>query len=420
MPHLDEGTLHALLDGELELSEVKEIQNHLGSCAACGSRLHDVKEFLTEADRLVADLHTPAGPANFRREPAAPTQAPRVQAASEHPTAGARPWREPVWDAAPELLLPEDPAEVARRRRRTRLFRWAAMIAVVLGVGQFVRSGLTSNTLDLGNSERDIVLAPTPTPPAVVAPEETTRQEAPTAQRSTPAAAVAKDRAPAPRPSPGAKVLAEEPVADTLTEQFDTMIMAAAEDTAPTQAADQVIAGAGRPEADRAERRGSEADAATREAAAAAMEELDRERLRARANAATAALPPPRPEPQATVEPAARTLEQKAQTYLRIGLDEAAKQLGRPMHVIEAMSPEFVGLAQGRTVPGADPNRPVVRVVYRDTRGRMILLDQQRLRTGQAPGAASGNLRWILGDVMLYLHGEPGNDVLRNLQRRVR
>jgi hypothetical protein len=79
------------------------------------------------------------------------------------------------------------------------------------------------------------------------------------------------------------------------------------------------------------------------------------------------------------------------------------------MHVIEAMSPEFVGLAQGRTVPGADPNRPVVRVVYRDTRGRMILLDQQRLRTGQAPA-----------DVMLYLHGEPGNDVLRNLQRRVR
>jgi hypothetical protein len=90
------------------------------------------------------------------------------------------------------------------------------------------------------------------------------------------------------------------------------------------------------------------------------------------------------------------------------------------MHVIEAMSPEFVGLTQGRLVVGADPNRPVVRVVYRDQRNRMILLDQQRLRTGQAPGAASGNLRWILGDVMLYLHGEPGTDVLRNLQRRVR
>jgi hypothetical protein len=420
MPHLDEGTLHALLDGELELAEVKEIQNHLGSCAACGSRLHDVKEFLTEADRLVADLQTPAGPPKLRREPAPPSQVPPVQPAPAQPAADARPWREPVWDAAPELLLPEDPEEIARRRRRTRLFRWAAMIAVVLGVGQFVRSGLTSNRLDLGDGEREIVLAPTATPPAVVAPEETTTQETPAGRRSTPAAAVAKDRAAASRPKAEAKVLAEELTADTLTEQFDTMIMAAAEDTAPTQAADQVIAGAGRSDTDETERPGPEADEATREAAAAALEELDRERLRSRANAATAALPPPRPEPQATVEPAARTLEQKAQTYLRIGLDEAAKQLGRPMHVIEAMSPEFVGLAQGRTVPGADPNRPVVRVVYRDTRGRMILLDQQRLRTGQAPGAASGNLRWILGDVMLYLHGEPGNDVLRNLQRRVR
>jgi hypothetical protein len=105
--------------------------------------------------------------------------------------------------------------------------------------------------------------------------------------------------------------------------------------------------------------------------------------------------------------------------YLRIGLDEAVAQLGRPVHVIEALSPEFIGLTPGRLVTGADPNRPVVRVVYLE-RGRMIMLDQQRLRTGQAPGAAGGSLRWTQGDVMLYLHGEPSADVLRNLQRRVR
>ena len=419
MPHLDEGTLHALLDGELELAEVKEIQNHLGSCAACGSRLHDVKEFLTEADRLVADLHTPAGAPKVRREPAPPPQGAPVQPPPAQPAAGGRPWREPVWDTAPELLLPEDPDEVTRRRRRTRLFRWAAMIALVVGVGQLVRSGSTSNKLDLGD-DRDIVLAPSTTPPAVVSPEETIRQNAPVARRSTPGAAVAKDRAPTPRPRAETKVAAEEPAPDTLGDQFDTDSIAAAADTAPAEATPQVIAEAGRADTAETARAGREADAATREAAAAALEELDRERLRSRANAATAALPPPRPEPQPTVAPAARTLEQKAQTYLRIGLDEASKQLGRPMHVIEAMSPEFVGLAQGRTVPGADPNRPVVRVVYRDARGRMILLDQQRLRTGQAPGAPSGSLRWILGDVMLYLHGEPDNDVLRNLQRRVR
>src|SRR5688572_10092882 len=160
MPHLDEGTLHALLDGELELDEVKEIQNHLGSCAACGSRLHDVKEFLTEADRLVADLQTPAGQPSARREPAPPAQPAPAEHPLAQPASRERPWREPVWDATPELLLPEDPAEVVRRRRRNRLFRWAAMIAVVVGIGQMVRSGLTSNELDLGNGEREIVLAP--------------------------------------------------------------------------------------------------------------------------------------------------------------------------------------------------------------------------------------------------------------------
>jgi len=36
----------------------------------------------------------------------------------------------------------------------------------------------------------------------------------------------------------------------------------------------------------------------------------------------------------------------------------------------------------------------------------------------QAP--ASGSLRWAIGDVMLYLRGEPGADVLRSLQARVR
>jgi hypothetical protein len=58
--------------------------------------------------------------------------------------------------------------------------------------------------------------------------------------------------------------------------------------------------------------------------------------------------------------------------------------------------------------------------VYLDSRERMVLLDQQRLRTGQAPGAPSGALRWTLGDVMLYLHGDAPADVLRSLQRRVR
>jgi hypothetical protein len=161
-----------------------------------------------------------------------------------------------------------------------------------------------------------------------------------------------------------------------------------------------------------------------RRAAAQALARLDQERRRERAAAATAALETARSSVQPAAEapappPVQRTPEQRAQIYLRIGLDEAGKQLGGPLHVIEGMSPQLIGLVQGRLVPGADPNRPVVRVVYLDTRGRMILLDQQRMRAGQA-APSGGSLRWAVGDVMLYLRGEPGPDVLRSLQRRVR
>ncbi|MDQ3223658.1 MAG: zf-HC2 domain-containing protein [Gemmatimonadota bacterium] len=405
MSHLDEGTLHALLDGELDLAEVREIQTHLGTCTACDSRLQDVKQFLAEADRLVGALETPAGSTKALREPA-----------STPPARPFAPSREPqAWEPAPELLLP-DSGENVNRARWMRAFRWAAMILVVFGVGRMIQGALRPDDSMLELSTRDE--ASPSTPPAVVSPVETVRPESrpPRESRSAPAPA---NRTRTAKAAPQSKVLADQPAAAPLStdEELDTA-GAASEDSAVAPRDTQTLAAArGGVSAAEAE----DQDLATRQAAAAALEELDRERLRSRANAATASLPPPRTEvqPAAETPPAPRTLEQRAQVYLRIGLDEAVAQLGRPVHVIEAMSPEFIGLTPGRQVPGADPNRPVVRVVYQD-RGRMILLDQQRLRTGQAPGASAGNLRWTQGDVMLYLHGEPGPEVLRNLQRRVR
>jgi hypothetical protein len=158
--------------------------------------------------------------------------------------------------------------------------------------------------------------------------------------------------------------------------------------------------------------------------AARALRELDRERQADRAAAATAALDSARRRDalarQVAAAPAPRTPEQRAQTYLRIGLDEAATQLGRPVHVIEGMSPLFMGLALGRTSPGADATRPVVRVVYQDSQGRLILLDQQRLRPGQATSAPGPEPHWIVGEVSLHLSGEVSPDILRNLRPRVR
>src|SRR5688500_225528 len=104
MSHLDEGTLHALLDGELDLAEVREIQTHLGTCSACDSRLQDVKQFLAEADRLVGALETPKGTTRTRNEPTPPARP-------------LPPPREPPpWEPAPELLLP-DPVDKANRYR---------------------------------------------------------------------------------------------------------------------------------------------------------------------------------------------------------------------------------------------------------------------------------------------------------------
>jgi hypothetical protein len=62
----------------------------------------------------------------------------------------------------------------------------------------------------------------------------------------------------------------------------------------------------------------------------------------------------------------------------------------------------------------------VVRVVYQDSQGRLILLDQQRLRPGQATSAPGNEPHWIAGEISLHLSGEVSPDVLRALRSRVR
>jgi anti-sigma factor RsiW len=429
MSHLDEGKLHALLDGELDLSEVSEIQVHLGTCAACGARLQEVKQFMSEADRLVGALEIPAGSSRARAE------IPGPPARSRPSPPPSRAFREPeVWDT-PVLLLPDTTEQSERRRRWMRRFRWAAMIAVVLGAGRLATNALRPSG-PLPETESDPIVATSPRS-ATVSPQElnrpdSARQEVASRQRPEP-----KPAAPAPARAPAAKaaaptpqVLADQRTADS-AQPTDSLANLASADSftleQSTAAADSAVDSTPRPtdSAPAAVRGRTDTvtdDAATRRAAAAALAELDRERRRARAAEATAALAPPRAEvpPPAEAPPPPRTPEQRAQVYLRIGLDEAVKQLGRPVHVIEGMTAEFIGLTQGRQVPGADPARPVVRVVYLDSRGRMILLDQQRMRTGQSAGGAGASLRWSIDDTYLYLHGDPSADVLRNLQRRVR
>jgi Putative zinc-finger len=512
MSHLDEGTLHAMLDGELEPNEVAEIQAHVASCSSCELRLREVKVFLAEADRLIASVAIdgaatatprrealvaapeiahpeppraeprrtePAEPEPVRPEPVrqepvrqepapvAPVRPepvvaavpprpapPRVEAPRPEPPPPAPPPRpearprprhvadrpsrpEPWNEPPPPLFIPDNESAADRRARRLRGLGWAAMAALFVGAGAV---GLS--------------LRPTPGPllvpaapgradaKAVVSPEETARPGVPTLD-SAPSALAA---APAPsKPTPAAKapVRADTPAnAAPAAEALDKSVVRAAElkaaplppDDSPPLDESRIdnlaTSGAGKREADSS---AAEDLATVRARASQALADLDRDRRREQASAATAALdaerrrraaaPPipaaaagrvaPAPEPAAAL-----TAEQRAQIYLRIGLDEASRQLGGPAHVIEGMSAMFMGLAQGVAVPGADATRPVVRVVYQDAQGRLIMLDQQRLRPGQP--APQGPLGWTLGETGVWLHGEVAPDALRTYRPRVR
>jgi hypothetical protein len=383
-------------------------------------------------------MEVPASAPRARSEPAGSEPA----RSNQSPPPYRAPAHEPstAWDEPPVLLVPDPIDANASRRRWIRgLAAAAALVGVVAG-GKLI-SGAFSPTHPV-LSERDLTSAPQPAPPAaVVSPEESRKGESTLASRdaSREAKQTRSARTPAALAVPKRAAAPAQAAPDTETQLADTESSAArdsaiadslalASQAATDSNAQPALATATDSSPPVGARAGTEAPtseadaAATRQAAAAALAELDRERRRQRANAATAALPPPaRPEPEPESAPRPPTLEQRSQVYMRIGLDEAVKQLGGPVHVIEGMTPELIGLTRTQLIPGTSSSRPVVRVVYLDTRGRLILLDQQRTASGAAaPSSPGGSLRWTIGDVMLYLRGEPSPDVLRSLQARVR
>ncbi|MEP6687732.1 MAG: zf-HC2 domain-containing protein [Gemmatimonadales bacterium] len=501
MSHLDEGTLHAMLDGELEAKEVAEIQAHVASCTSCGLRLREVREFLDEADRLIASVEMDGavtGAPMRRSEPAAapdaasidpPRAQPRVEPTRPEPVRPELPVRsdppkpepmvrsqpaarpeapvrpEPTWPAPPRpqphpvsdrpvatetwnappppLLMPDNESVADRRMRRMRKYGWAAMLLVFVGAGFIgVRMREPAQVFDLPLAHRNTN--------AVVSPEETARPEATASTTDSaaqladkPAAAkqnlAAKAPARADAPRNAAKALAKDTGAGAAAGSAtpaQSLTLARQADTEPKNEAQPPEDAPAESDDSRADSVGTEDLASVRERASEALADLDRERRRKESAAATAALDAQRrrrssqampaaatarPAPVAAAAPAPTppTLEQRAQVYLRIGLDEASRQLGGPAHVIEGMSAMFMGLAQGVVVSGADATRPVVRVVYQDSQGRLIMLDQQRLRPGQ-PAPQGSNLGWLLGETALWLHGEAGPDVLRLYRPRVR
>ena len=59
MPHLEEGQIHALLDGELDSAELREIDQHLATCEECVRRVEEARGLLGESDQLITRRDVP-------------------------------------------------------------------------------------------------------------------------------------------------------------------------------------------------------------------------------------------------------------------------------------------------------------------------------------------------------------------------
>lgn len=393
MQHLDEGTIHALLDGELTGPEGLAVHEHVIACPTCADRISEERLLQAEAERMIAELDRPAV------SEAVPESIPAQLAP---------PPDEPVTRGPPVVLMPDREETGARRPRR--YLAWAATLAVAVGAGYFATQGLSRGPEPGATAEISDAPAAAPVAPQVGAG----------APDSIPAPDTATFAAAAPDSLP-----AEERLASA--EASPAASSAALRNEAEPRAAD----------VDRSEREASRPEPTAQKAAAPAREAAQPPAARLQAGSAVpgvaaasaAASRDSARVPAATtpeISPARRralALDQEAQISMRVGLDEAQRMLGSSVHVIDGMQPEFMGVVEGKLVPGADPGTYVVRVVYLDDDRRMIFLDQQRLdQTSRQTGAARDTTPpdWVKGDVRLSIKGRISRDSLLGLARRVR
>lgn len=158
--HLDDGTIHELLDGEIPSAQLPPLQAHLASCAECRARLDSARELVAFTDELVEFLDDP------------PAAAPAPVIVTPLPTP-ARPW--------------------------IRQLAWAASIAVAVGAGWYVR-GDVQRVLPPVSVDSPVAEAISAVPPAVItappaAPSRAATPPAAMRDRLEPTAAPAQELA---------------------------------------------------------------------------------------------------------------------------------------------------------------------------------------------------------------------------------
>ena len=150
MKHLDEGTIHAWLDGALDAARSREIEAHVAECATCSAAVAEARGLIAASSRILTALDDVPGGVVPKR-PAAPVKPARFQ------------WRAAPWVSAiaATLVIAVGVATLTRDRAR---YETAPTAAVADSARSAAEPPQTVNQ----------VVSSQPAPPAAV-----TRQSAP-------------------------------------------------------------------------------------------------------------------------------------------------------------------------------------------------------------------------------------------------
>ncbi len=350
MSHLDEGTLHALLDGEIPSAELPAVEQHLAHCRECQARMEEARAFRNEAFGLIESL-----------DESEPIESATVAAGSslmfDAPAAEFAAYEAPTPDYGAPAAKRADPESErrgsersdGRKTRRDRPFprwarplAWAATIVLAVGIGYSWRGRDNPDGAGVSAASEQATDARSFAVHADSAPERT-------ADAITPAAPAARPReASSAQESPPATSRAAAPAEDRSVPRQE----AAPQATVSAQAADREAAKAAPAPAPKV----------------SASPSLDRmAAARRRTDDTTRLLPIERPIALSEVVTAGF-----APRTPSISADSAIRMLGGSIRLIDGWNPDRYELMDS-----------TVRVVYQTSYGEVTL---EQWRTERAVG----------------------------------
>ncbi len=446
MPHVDDGQLNALLDGELTPDEARSVQEHLAVCAECARRLEEARVFLAEAGELLTALSpglvvppVAASPASTAPPPVATTlpgspadgDPPIVAPLARGPGASGSTRKERVSEPAIAKTSKEIAVSIDGRTAMTPAIRpvrrgevpaapkrpwqlpdleklaWAASLILCVGVGY-----LANEVYHLKTERQTLAALPAAAPAEAALSQPAASGAARRSGTATPTADLSSSRQVALRPparreperAEGAAARADEgriaagapsvkpsgrgatkPAPPFAQRPHDELAATIPTPTpSPPSPGVETRAAAPAPALAPAQHAPAVGAAPLADAASA---DASRNAL----GAAGAASAPRFRNAQEEAPPVSRLAA--TASLRRISLEEAVRLLSGSIRLIDGMQPSRVEAANGTQVPGADPARDVVRVTYTDAHGSRLVLEQQvgDVHTGSFAGLMQGD-----------------------------